>query len=137
MPIVKPAEPASAPTPPGFTIGNREDHPDFGWNGLIGEVLVYDRVLTDDELAELNRQLAARYAVDSPVTPLLDPPTAETDVLDRAFLTDLYLAAFSREPSSDEVEVALQHLRTLNDRREGLGDVMWAVLNSREFLFQH
>ena len=121
----------------GFTIGNREDHPDFGWNGLIGEVLVYDRVLADDEMTELNRQLAARYAVDSPATPLLDPPTAETDVLDRAFLVDLYLAAFSREPSVDEVEVALRHLRTLNDRREGLGDVIWAVLNSREFLFQH
>ena len=121
----------------GFTIGNREDHPDFGWNGLIGEVLVYDRVLTDEELVELNRQLAARYAVDSPATPLLDPPTPATDVLDRAFLIELYLAAFSREPSADEVDLALRHLRTLNDRREGLGDVLWAVLNSREFLFQH
>jgi hypothetical protein len=121
----------------GFTIGNREDHPGFGWNGLIGEVLVYDRVLSDDELAGLNRQLAARYSVDSLAAPLVDPPTAESDVLDRAFLTDLYLTAFSREPSADEIELALRHLRTLNDRREGLGDLMWAVLNSREFLFQH
>jgi hypothetical protein len=121
----------------GFTIGNREDHPDFGWNGLIGEVIVYDRVLADEEMQKLSRQLSLRYSVDSPVTPRLDPPTAETDRLDRPFLTDLYLAAFSREPSSEEMEVALQHLRTVNDRREGLSDLMWAVLNSRELLFQH
>ena len=121
----------------GFTVGNREDHLDFGWNGLIGEVIVYDRVLADDEMTELSRQLAARYSVDSPSAPLIDPPTAASDVVDRAFLTDLYLSAFSREPSADEVEQALRYLRTLNDRREGLGDVMWAVLNSREFLFQH
>ncbi len=121
----------------GFTIGSREDYPDFGWNGLIGEVLVYDRVLADDEMTELSRELAARYSVDSPSTPLIDPPTAETEVVDRTFLIELYLAAFSREPSVDEVELALRHLRTLNDRRYGLGDVMWAVLNSREFLFQH
>ena len=121
----------------GFSIGNREDYPGFGWNGLISEVLVYDRVLSDEELTELNRQLAARYSVDSPVTPLIDPPTPETDRLDRPFVTELYLAAYSREPTTEELDVALGHLRTLNDRREGLSDILWAILNSREFLFQH
>lgn len=121
----------------GFTIGNREEYPDFGWNGLIGEVLVYDRLLAEDEMATLARELSLRYSVDSPAMPLVDPPTAESDVADRAFVTELYLTAFSREPLADEIEASLRHLRTLGDRREGLADVMWAVLNSREFLFQH
>ncbi len=121
----------------GFTIGNREDHPQFGWQGRISEVLVYDRILTNEELADLSRQLAARYSVDSPATPLIDPPTAESDVLDQAFVTNLYMTAFSREPSPDEVTQIIRHLHSVNDRREGLGDIIWAVLNSREFLFQH
>ena len=121
----------------GYTIGNREDHPNFGFAGLIGEVLVYDRVLSDDEITDISHQLATKYSVHTPQQPLIDPPTAETDPQDRQFVTDLYLAAYSREPQPDELDLALQHLRTLNDRREGLGDLMWAVLNSREFLFQH
>ncbi|MEI8383640.1 MAG: DUF1549 domain-containing protein [Planctomycetota bacterium] len=121
----------------GFTIGNREDHPQFGWQGRISEVLVYDRVLKNEELADLSRQLAARYSVDSPATPLIDLPTAESDVLDQAFVINLYITAFSREPSPDEVTQIIRHLHSVNDRREGLGDIIWAVLNSREFLFQH
>jgi hypothetical protein len=121
----------------GVTIGNREDYPGFGWNGLISEVLVYDRVLAEAELNDLHQQLSARYGIDSEAAPLTDPPTAESQPLDRQFLVDLYLSAFSREPSSEELELALNHLRTLNDRREGLQDIVWAVLNSKEFLFQH
>ncbi len=121
----------------GFTIGHREDYPGFGWNGLIGELLVYDRVLAEAELSDLNQQLAAHYAVDSPATSLKEAPTSETDPLDRAFVTELYLSAYSREPAADEVDLALRHLHTLADRREGRTDVLWAVLNSKEFLFQH
>ena len=121
----------------GFTIGNREDHPQFGWQGRIAEVLVYDRVLSHEETADLSRQLTARYSIDSPALPLIDPPTAESDPLDQDFVISLYMTALSREPSRDEVSAAIRHLHTVNDRREGLGDIVWAVVNSREFLFQH
>ena len=66
-----------------------------------------------------------------------EAPTAETDPLDRAFNTELYLSAFSREPAADEVDLALRHFHTLSDRREGLADMIWAVLNSKAFLFLH
>ena len=105
----------------GFTVGQREDYPSYGWNGLIGEVLVYDRVLSDAETTELSRQLALKYRVSTQAVPLNDPPTAETEPLDRAFIRDLYLAAFSRDPSSEELDLALGHLRSLNDRREEPG----------------
>lgn len=121
----------------GYTIGNREDHPQFGWQGNIAEVLVYDRVLTNEEMSHFSRQLADRYSIDSPTTPLLDPPTTESDLLDQAFVADLYMTAFSREPAREETDQIIQHLHTVNDRREGLADVVWAVINSREFLFQH
>lgn len=49
----------------------------------------------------------------------------------------LYLAALSREPVAEEMTAALEHIAASEDRRFALEDVGWAVLNSKEFLFQH
>jgi hypothetical protein len=57
--------------------------------------------------------------------------------LDRQFLTDFYWAAFAREPTAEELADALQHVSSAPSRREGLEDVCWAVLNAKEFVFQH
>jgi hypothetical protein len=52
-------------------------------------------------------------------------------------IEDLYLAAFSRVPTADELKKALAHVEKQKDPRRGLEDVTWALLNSREFLFNH
>lgn len=52
-------------------------------------------------------------------------------------VTDLYLAALSRKPAPGELEAALKHVAAAMDRRLALEDVGWAILNSKEFLFQH
>jgi hypothetical protein len=54
------------------------------------------------------------------------------DVID-----ELYLSALSRHPSADEQKVAQSHLSACPDRRQGLEDLTWALINSKEFLFQH
>lgn len=56
---------------------------------------------------------------------------------DRKYLSELYFAAFSRAAVEEELAYAMQHLQTVGDRAAGLEDVSWAVLNSKEFLFQH
>jgi len=50
---------------------------------------------------------------------------------------ELYLATLSRRPNPGEVEDAVVLLRSSKSVSEGLEDLMWSLLNSREFLFNH
>ncbi len=52
-------------------------------------------------------------------------------------ITQLYLRALCRPPSTDEMQTALAHVAATEDERLALEDIGWAVLNSKEFLFQH
>ena len=64
-------------------------------------------------------------------------------------IRELYLAAFSREPTADEVQIAETHLlkpridatgKPLDSqraKRNGYEDLLWALLNTKEFLFNH
>ena len=52
-------------------------------------------------------------------------------------IEELYLAALSRKPSAQEREEAASLIRSSKTRDEGAQDLMWALLNSREFLFNH
>ncbi len=50
---------------------------------------------------------------------------------------ELYLVALSREPSASELEAAVKHLSGSKDRRQGIEDLGWVLINSKEFLFRH
>jgi hypothetical protein len=56
---------------------------------------------------------------------------------DEVIITSLYLAALARKPADAEMAAATKHIGNSKDRRLALEDVGWAVLNSKEFLFQH
>lgn len=56
---------------------------------------------------------------------------------DAEIITEIYLLALCREPDESERSAALNHVTGAEDRRMALEDVYWAVLNSKEFLFQH
>jgi hypothetical protein len=50
---------------------------------------------------------------------------------------DLYLVTFSRPPSDAEVADAVSHVETAESPQQGFEDILWALINSREFLFNH
>ena len=52
-------------------------------------------------------------------------------------ITELYMSALSRKPVEGEMTAAVKHITAAADRRLALEDVGWAILNSKEFLFQH
>jgi hypothetical protein len=62
---------------------------------------------------------------------------AGSDRCDEEAVEELFLAALSRPPSGDEARSALDHLRTSPDRASGLADVLWALINTREFVLNH
>ena len=56
---------------------------------------------------------------------------------DTAAIHELYLATFSRRPTDAEVTTCQDLIRRSKGRREGLENILWALCNSREFLFNH
>jgi hypothetical protein len=66
-----------------------------------------------------------------------------------AQVNELYLAAFSRPANSQELETALEYLAesrmtadgkpisATDATRENLQDLLWALMNTKEFLFNH
>ena len=77
---------------------------------------------------------AAGFAADSPG-------------VDDSDIAGLYVLAFSREPLAEELALARKHLsRTVKgkegkpqpvSRREAYEDILWALLNTKEFRFNH
>ena len=52
-------------------------------------------------------------------------------------LIDLYIRCLGRKPSKEELEKLLPALGEGADQSQALSDIFWALLNSREFLFNH
>jgi hypothetical protein len=52
-------------------------------------------------------------------------------------LDELYLASLSRFPTDSERELMLQAFAESNDRRLAAEDILWTLLNTKEFVFNH
>ena len=64
-------------------------------------------------------------------------------------IRELYLAAFAREPDAEELRIAETYLarprldaqgKPLNSqlgKRQGYEDLLWALINAKEFLYNH
>lgn len=57
---------------------------------------------------------------------------------DVAIVNDLYVAAISRLPTDEERTRMLEYVGNRKDRREAaFQDMLWALLNTKEFMFNH
>lgn len=77
------------------------------------------------DATDLERSRTLRAVVDAPF--LDEPDKIET----------LFLAALTRQPSQIERTTLLEHVRsqpTEQDRREAYGEILWALINSPEFV---
>jgi hypothetical protein len=55
----------------------------------------------------------------------------------KELIEELYLVTLSRPPQPEEVTKASEWVNSAKDAKEGLQDLLWTLLNSREFLFNH
>ena len=67
---------------------------------------------------------------------------------DATKVRELYTTVYSREPDAKELELALNHLGKMPqakgekadpklDKQQGYEDIIWALINTKEFLFNH
>ena len=52
-------------------------------------------------------------------------------------IKELYLAALSRFPTDEEMRIQAEHVGQAPSRSAGMRDVLWSLLNVREFVFIH
>jgi hypothetical protein len=52
-------------------------------------------------------------------------------------IEELYLTTLSRPPSKEEVRTCLEYLKGSASPQKGLEDVLWSLLNTREFILNH
>jgi hypothetical protein len=50
---------------------------------------------------------------------------------------ELYLTAYARRPTKAEQEKAVAYVEKEQNRQQALEDVLWVILNSKEFMFNH
>jgi hypothetical protein len=85
-------------------------------------------------LALLNSQ-AIQEKLKSPEGTL--PALLKSGKPDAEILETLYLSALSRRPTPTESRTLLELVKKAPNRDEGFQDALWALLNSKEFLFNH
>jgi len=53
-------------------------------------------------------------------------------------IRELYRWVYSRDPQSDELQIALAHIEKHKDKPQiAFEDIVWALVNTKEFLFNH
>ena len=77
-------------------------------------------------------QVQWKIASGQRIKTLLEAKKPDAEIID-----ELYLAALARMPGGDEKQKALAYLAQHKDRRGALEDLVWAVLNTTEFLVNH
>jgi hypothetical protein len=60
----------------------------------------------------------------------------EADKSDEQIIEELYWASLTRSPTESERVTMLEHVNNAKDRRKGLEDVAWALLNAKEFVLR-
>jgi hypothetical protein len=90
----------------------------------------------EKQLAQLRKELNAqdKKASDSKESPEktgVDPAVAQS------LVENAYLRSLSRFPTADELAVATNYITAAPDVKDGLTDVMWALVNTKEFIVNH
>lgn len=62
---------------------------------------------------------------------------AKQKLPDETLVEDLFLAALTRPPKADEKAAALAHLKETRNRAAAVSDLLWALVNTREFILNH
>ena len=74
-------------------------------------------------------------AVETNATEIATPPVPTWNVTE--VINDAYLRTVSRFPTADELQTARTYIADSTDPIGGVRDVLWALMNTREFIVNH
>jgi len=104
----------------------------FGFDPSAEQANV-SRTMQQAMLLMNNKQVQAQVKADpASGTVLAKLLVEEKD--DETVITKLYGKVLARKPTTQEISLAQEHVKTLGNRNEGFEDVLWGLLNSAEFL---
>lgn len=81
----------------------------------------------------VNQKLAAGDGQISRLLKQFEPWAAASR--DRGIIEEMYYLTLCRPPTGPEIQRLTAHVAKQKDRRKGLEDALWALLNSKEFLY--
>jgi hypothetical protein len=76
----------------------------------------------ENKLASGNGTIATRLKEKKPIKEIIE---------------ELYLAGYSRFPRPQELQTTVQYVADQENKQRALEDVLWTVINSKEFIFNH
>jgi hypothetical protein len=94
----------------------------------VGEVTI-------SQLLHLQNGEAAVQKIASPDGRLERLLASTSD--DSLVIDELYLATLARLPTAEERSIIGQAIASAENRKDGLRDLFWALLNSKDFAFNH
>jgi hypothetical protein len=96
-------------------------------------VEIRDKIASSsNRLSGYLKELQANRQDDSQVQDIAR--TAERKTIMQRIIEDMFLRALCRKPSDNEMLGSLQTLESAEDPRVALEDILWALLNSKEFM---
>jgi hypothetical protein len=117
---------------------------------LVAEMKAMERKLermrkqkNEEQVKRLEKQLAqTKKEMTAQKKKASDNKEAEEKaVIDPAVAQSLvetaYLRSLSRFPTADEMTVATNYIASAKDVKDGLTDVLWALVNTKEFIVNH
>jgi len=76
----------------------------------------------ENKLANGNGKIAALLKAKKPIKQIVE---------------ELYLGGYSRMPQPRELQATLQYIDGREKKQQALEDVLWTIINSKEFMFNH
>lgn len=62
---------------------------------------------------------------------------AASEMTPDQIIEELYLSIYARKPDMEERRIGVDYFKKLSNRREAASDLMWALMNTPEFVFQN
>ncbi len=88
-------------------------------------------------IQERMRDLRRRQG-NAPAQPAPQPaPAAAANLDPSAAVTQAYLRTVSRYPTDSELQTALEYINESSDKLAGVRDVLWSLINTKEFIVNH
>ena len=98
----------------------------------VNEPTLLQAIFTQNDPLVRMRIADSQWVID------IEDHEADGRELDQNVLVDeVWLRTVSRPPSVEERKRAEQHLSSVGSLSEGVSDLLWALLNTKEFLLNH